>query len=351
MVEEQFSAPTPLAAFELAREKYGVFSNLKLLRATQRRDENGKLWANIVVAVPQEDYLASIGIDEEEELVNEINQLRSQMSKLKSAVDLDSHDVAIDEVREMMLKKGISREWLSRILDPVESDSLAQDKSLLLSYVLEGMDEQLEVLPETRNRRVLMLVGPTGVGKTTTIAKLASRYSLDRKNPKSVALINLDTFRVGAYEQMEHYASILGIRHIKVDTIERFKNALDEVSDQDVVLIDTAGISPYDIGRLIKTVEFLKSLPSHSIETALVISATAKYDDIVAIYDHFSFMDLDSVILTKFDETRRIGEALGFVLEKELPVSYVSTGQNVPEDLIPADKEQIMIRFVEELHV
>jgi flagellar biosynthesis protein FlhF len=150
---------------------------------------------------------------------------------------------------------------------------------------------------------------------------------------------------------MEHYASTMGLTHIKVDTIEGFSSALEDLSGHDVVLIDTAGISPYDIGRLVKTVEFLRSLPERDIETALVISATAKYDDIAAIHDHFSFVEIDSVILTKFDETRRIGEALGFVLEKKLPISYVSTGQEVPDDLEPADKESLMIRFVEELHV
>jgi len=351
MVEEQFSAPTPQEAFELAREKYGVFSDLKLLRATQRRDENGKLWANIVVSVPQEDYLASIGIDEEKELIGEINQLRDQMERMKSAISPDSTPPAIDEVRDMMIAKGINRTWIDGILEPLVTQSVSEDKSLLLSYVLEDMDEQLMILPEKKGRRVLMLIGPTGVGKTTTIAKLASRYALERNDPRAVALINLDTFRVGAYEQLEHYASTLGIEHIKVDSVEGFGKALEELSGKDVVLIDTAGISPYDIGRLVKTVEFLKSLPDHSIETALVISATAKYDDIVAVYDHFSFLDIGSVILTKFDETKRIGEALGFVLEKKLPVSYVSMGQNVPEDLEAAEKEKILIRFVEELHV
>ena len=352
MVEETFTAPTPREAFELAREKYGVFSDLKLLRATQTRTEKGKLRANIVVAVPQEDYLASIGIDEEEELIGEIHQLRDQMERMKSAIQPTQSNNIVAEVKTMMHKKGISEVWLDRLLDPLAGESVTEDKSLLVSYVLEEMDERLHVKPEADTPpATLMLIGPTGVGKTTTLAKLAARYALDPVHPRSVAILNLDTFRVGAYEQMEHYAATLGLTHIKVDTVEGFQDALGQVRDHDVVLIDTAGISPYDIGRLIKTVEFLRSLPEHTIEAALVISATAKYDDIVAIYEHFSFLDIDSVILTKFDETKRIGEALGFVLEKGLPVSYVSTGQSVPDDLEAADKEQIMIRFVEELHV
>ncbi len=352
MIEETFSAPTPRDAFELARTKYGAFSDLKLLRATQRRDAEGKLYAHIVVAVPQEDYLASIGIDEEEELLGEIHQLRDQMARMKSAIGGENTPTAIEEVKALLSAKGLQPAWLDAMLAPLAEDAIAEDKSLLLSYLLESIDEQLRVRPESLDtRKRIMVVGPTGVGKTTTLAKLAARYALDPRHPRSVAIINLDTFRVGAYEQMEHYAATMGIRHLKVDTVEGFSDALETLADHDVVLIDTAGISPYDIGRLIKTVEFLRSLPDAQIETELVISATAKYDDIVAIYEHFSFVDIDSVILTKFDETRRIGEVLGFVLDKELSVSYVSTGQEVPDDLEPADKEAIMIRLVEELHV
>ncbi len=329
MVEETFTAPTPRDAFELAREKYGVFSALKLLRATQVQDEAGHLRAHIVVSVPQEDYLASIGVDA-----------------------APSQPDVLGAIHRMMRDKGLPASWLDPLLDPLRGDSMAEDKSRLLSYLLEEMDAHLRVQPEeAQTRKRLMLIGPTGVGKTTTLAKLAARYTLDPLHPRSVALINLDTFRVGAYEQMEHYAATLGLTHRKVDTIEGFGTALEELDDHEVVLIDTAGISPYDIGRLVQTVELLKSLPEREIETALVISATAKYDDIEAIYDHFSFVEIHSVILTKFDETRRIGEALGFVLEKGVPISYVSTGQEVPDDLEPADKEQLMIRFVEELHV
>ncbi len=353
MVEETFSAPTPREAFELARKQYGVFSDLKLLRATQRRDAAGRLHAEIVVAVPQEDYLASIGVDEEEALMDELHQLRQKMERMKAAMHPPAPEHSyIEAVKTMMQERGLQRRWLDALLDPLAGESMAGDKSLLTAYVLEEMDERLMVQPEQSGMpRRLMLLGPTGVGKTTTLAKLAARYGLDTDRPRSVALINLDTFRVGAYEQLEHYAATLGIQHVKVDTVEGFGAALDALADYDVVLIDTAGISPYDIGRLVKTVSFLKSLPEQTLETALVIAATAKYDDIVAIYDHFSFVDIGSVILTKFDETRRIGALLGFLLEKQIPISYVSTGQTVPDDLEPADKEAMMIRFVEALHV
>ena len=351
MVEESFVAPTPQEAFALAQKKYSTFSDLKLLRAIQRKDRDGKLSAEITVAVPQEAYLAGIGIDEEEALLEEITQLRDQMTRMRSAIDPqeDSGEVAASVIAQMRAR-GLRESWLNELIAPLKGEAILGDRPLLTAYILEEMDERLQTLPEPEGPRRLMVIGPTGVGKTTTLAKLAARYALSGAR-RRVAILNLDTFRVGAYEQMEHYASTLGIEHRRVENIEGFARALEEVREYDAVFIDTAGISPYDIGRLIKTVEFLRSLPDESIETALVISATAKYDDIVAIYDHFSFLEISSVILTKFDETRSIGDVLGFVLEKGLPISYVSTGQEVPDDLEPADKEAIMVRFVEELHV
>jgi len=116
MVEETFTAPTPREAFELAREKYGVFSDLKLLRATQQRDEEGRLRAHIVVSVPQEEYLESIGIDEEEELIGEIHQLRDQMERMKTAMNPQTPlPNAIEEVKTMMRDKGLPPAWLTMI--------------------------------------------------------------------------------------------------------------------------------------------------------------------------------------------------------------------------------------------
>jgi len=132
--------------------------------------------------------------------------------------------------------------------------------------------------------------------------------------------------------------------------VEEFAHLLDELADFDVILVDTAGISPYDTDRLIKTIEFLKSVRDREISTNLVVSATAKYEDIKEIYEHFSFINVESVIVTKFDETKRVGDLIAFLTEKHLPVSYLSTGQKVPDDLLPADRERILGQFAGELH-
>jgi len=354
MVEETFIAPNPREAFELAKEKYGHFSELKLLKAVQIKDENGKLVSQISVSVPSSDFLDSIGYDEEEELVKEIGALKSQISHMKTLMDPEENGVKQENlavVRAEILKKGISETWLDPLLESIAESSIAEDMQLLRSYVLDEIDEKISVKPEKFTQgKMMMLIGSTGVGKTTTIAKLAARYSLFLEKSMKVALVNLDTFRVGAYEQLEHYADQMHIEHIKVERVEAFSEVLNQLKGYDVILIDTAGISPYDTGKLIKTIEFLKSTEKHTIETNLVISATAKREDIMDIYEHFSFLDINSAILTKFDETRRVGELFSFLIEKNIPVSYLSSGQHVPDDLEVASKEKLMDRFTGEFN-
>jgi flagellar biosynthesis protein FlhF len=353
MVEETFVAPNPREAFELAKEKYGHFSELKLLKAVQLKDAEGKLVSQITVSVSSGDFLESIGLDEEEELAQEIGELKIQIEHMKELMDGTAQgENHLESVKALMLQKGLSETWIDSVLDAIRGTSVAEDEQLILSYILDEIDEKLTVKPERiEGHKMMMLIGSTGVGKTTTIAKLAARFALLLARPLKVALVNLDSFRVGAYEQLEHYATQMQINHIKVESVEAFSDVLMQLGGYDVVLIDTAGISPYDTGKLIKTIEFLKSTNAYTIETSLVISATAKREDIMDIYEHFSFLDIDSAILTKFDETKRVGELFSFLIEKRMPVSYISSGQHVPDDLEVATKEKLMDRFVGELYV
>ena len=355
MVEETFEAPTPKEAFALAREKYGRFSDLKLLRARQIAGRDGKLIAEITVAVSESDYLASIGIDEEELLLQEVRELQEKMQQMKEAAGMaasaERYPEAVERVLELLQSKGLRRPWLLEKITPVLGSELAGDATLLLSYLLEEIDAGLRIEPEDLSRpRVMMMVGPTGVGKTTTIAKLAARYSYMLDRDYKVALINLDTWRAGAYEQLDNFARILQLEHRQAEDLDSFERHLEELSDYDVILVDTAGISPSDTDRLIQTIEFLKQIDTREITTTLVVSATSKYEDVHEIYEHFNFIKVHNAIVTKFDETRRVGDLIAFLTETHLPVSYLSTGQRVPDDLLPADKERILAQFTGELH-
>lgn len=264
---------------------------------------------------------------------------------------LDPEDASVvQKVKKLFMKKGIARSWLDNTFMSLMGSNILDDATLLVSYLLEEIDENLKVQEEILDEpKIMMLVGPTGVGKTTTIAKLAARYAYLMDKPYKVALLNLDSYKVGAFEQLAHYADIMQLEHITVDSIEGFTEGLEALSDYDVILVDTAGMSPYDTQKFIKTVEFVQSDISRKLEVNLVFSATVKYEDMDDIYNNFSFLHIDSVMISKFDETKHFGTLLNFMLLYKLPMSYFSTGQEVPDDLMPASKEYLLEQFIGDL--
>ena len=188
------------------------------------------------------------------------------------------------------------------------------------------------------NKRVMMFVGPTGVGKTTTIAKLAARYSYIQEKRAKVGIITLDTYRIGAVEQLFQYAKMMRLPIEDVVETADFNNALSSLSHCDVILIDTVGSSQYDKDKLIKLNKFLQS--SHlQIDVNLVLSAGSKLEDLKEIYKNFSFLDIDTLIFTKFDETKVFGTIFSLIYDIDKPVSYFSIGQEVPDDIVPASSD------------
>jgi flagellar biosynthesis protein FlhF len=139
------------------------------------------------------------------------------------------------------------------------------------------------------------------------------------------------------------------IEHLTVDNTDAFIDGLELLREYDVILVDTAGMSPYDTQKLIKTVEFVQTDMHRKVEVNLVLSATVKYEDMDDLYNNFSFLNLDSVIISKFDETKHLGTLLNFMLLYKIPMSYFSIGQEVPDDLLVASKEYLLERFIGDL--
>jgi flagellar biosynthesis protein FlhF len=360
MINETFVASTPKGAYEQAVEKYGS-KDLTIVSAKQLRYDDGELRAEVVIAVPKalfmersfgEGALRSNEREEDEALLDEIGELKAQLEEMKEEiVGVTPQMKTVDEIRALFLKKGIATAWLDTVLSSLVGTPIAQDAQLLVSYLLEEIDETLKVREEDLSvPKMVMLVGPTGVGKTTTIAKLAARYAYLLDRPYKVALINLDSYKVGAIEQLAHYADIMQIEHFAVATPEAFRAQVEALEEYDIVLVDTAGMSPYDTHKFIKTVEFVKSDTRRDLEVHLVLAATVKYEDMSDIYQNFSFLNLDAVIISKFDETKHLGTLLNFMLLYKLPMSYFSTGQEVPDDLLVASKEYLLERFIGDVH-
>lgn len=187
------------------------------------------------------------------------------------------------------------------------------------------------------------LVGPTGVGKTTTIAKLAARFAM-RHGARSVALISTDNYRIGAHEQLKAYARILDLPIRFANSAESLQSALDYFCDKRLVLIDTAGMSQRDL-RLSEQLSVLNG-ESDRVRTYLVASTTTRLSGLHEVVRGYKAVDLSGCILTKVDESTFLGHALDVVIQHQLPVAYISDGQRVPEDLQPARAHTLVSRSV-----
>lgn len=190
---------------------------------------------------------------------------------------------------------------------------------------------------------VVALIGPTGVGKTTTIAKLAARYNL-RHGPRKVALITTDSYRIGAFEQLSTFGVIMDAPVRLVSTAQELRDALSGFSDKSLILVDTAGMSQRDM-RLAQQFSLLQDTPQ--IRNYLVLAANALHSVLRETVSAFGRVPLSGAIITKVDETTRLGAALAATNEKGLPLAYISNGQRVPEDL-QAARINALIRMGEE---
>ena len=190
---------------------------------------------------------------------------------------------------------------------------------------------------ESGRTRVVALVGPTGVGKTTTIAKLAAYAKLELK--QKVALLTLDTFRIAAVDQLHQYAEILQVPLHVALTVEDLKSALRFYQDRTLVLIDTPGHSPKDAAMMAQLRRFLDELPD--VEVHLVLSATTKPKDLADISQRFESLKPTRLIFTKLDETSTLGPLLSTLVRVKRPLSYLGTGQEVPQDLEMATSRRV----------
>ena len=197
---------------------------------------------------------------------------------------------------------------------------------------------RLESDAQKDKKRIMMFVGPTGVGKTTTLAKLAARYSYLKDKREKVGIITLDTYRIGAVEQLFQFAKMMRLPIEDVIDIGDFARALRSLSFCDTILIDTIGSSQYDKEKLAKMEKFLQNAEV-DIDVNLVLSSSTKLEDLREIYNNFEYLNIDTIIFTKFDETKSFGNIFSLVKEVSKPLSYFSIGQEVPDDIMCASSE------------
>ncbi len=237
----------------------------------------------------------------------------------------------------VMLENEVDEKYVNQIMDEIEKvhkPNMPFDYALANTYqkMILKFGATAEITPAKEGPKVVFFVGPTGVGKTTTIAKIASKFSVEEK--KKVALLTADTYRIAAAEQSRTYANILEVPFRVIYTIEEMETALRDFKEYDYIFVDTAGHSHQNQAQKDAMVSFVHCVDDLAEKDVfLVLSATTKYKDLLSIADSYKEISDYKLIFTKLDETTAIGNLLNLKLYTGASLSYVTYGQNVPDDI------------------
>ncbi len=282
-----------------------------------------------------------------EELKDQITDLQSMVEDLcRRSKSSTSHDLPrslfhlFTDLIEADVSEELARELIERIRAESPGDDLA-DAVLAKARIARMVEEEIHVTGPIRvqpgQRRLVALVGPTGVGKTTTIAKLAANFRLKEK--QNVGLITVDTYRIAAVEQLRTYADIIDLPMAVVSTPREMREAVARMGDLELILMDTAGRSPRDEVKI----QELKSMLGEACadEVHLVLSSTAGAASLMRTAEQFAAVGTTTLVLTKLDEVSGLGNLLPLLRSCKLPLSYVTDGQNVPDDIEPAESRKL----------
>jgi flagellar biosynthesis protein FlhF len=281
----------------------------------------------------------------EDKLLEELREMKGWMAKIsrQSAMQRSLPDALQslqDHLLQQELESDIIQDWISAAYEHFGGNDQELDEAELAVFIRNHITSFLSdrfgegIAADTK---VVYIAGPTGVGKTTTIAKLAADQLF--RYHRKVGFITSDTYRISAVEQLRTYASILNVPLEVVQSPGDMQRAMQRLNYCDLILMDTAGRN-YRNELLVSELQSLFS-PEEKSETYLVLSLTSKVQDMKKIAEHFSRYGLDKVIFTKLDETGSYGSIINLIHEYPLKLSYMTNGQNVPDDLLLPEEQTI----------
>lgn len=296
----------------------------------------------------------------DEALLHEMKQMKEMMQRLSAVAGQDPASLApslppaFAAIRTRLIEQDVLERHADALIQAaMESISEGQPAEASAKEALDAVKRALVEWLTRRpiqtirpDARLVHFVGPTGVGKTTTIAKLAAEQTL--KARRSIGLITSDTYRIAAIEQLRTYASILNVPLEVVFSSLDLRKALDKLQDREMILMDTAGRNFRNEMAVSELQSLLRS--EERKDTFLVLSLSMKYSDMRAVAENFCRFGVEKVLFTKADETATLGAVVNLLHDFPLSLSYVTDGQNVPDDIRAADAAGLADEIVGEPH-
>ncbi len=271
-------------------------------------------------------------------LEQELVQMKAMLEQVISQKQEDPETVTLqDTMQEQEISEAVLQDMIRNMPagDILSETGSERAFKALSDYLHDALKMSDGIILKDGRPKIVALIGTTGVGKTTTLAKIAAKFVLERG--VSAALITADTYRISAVDQLKTYSDIIGLPLEIVYSPAELKTAIRKFRNKQLILIDTAGRSQRNDYQMQELQEFLEAEPE--IEKHLVLSATTKSRDALNILERFSVCKPDRVLFTKTDETTSLGFIVNLLFDKRITLSYLTNGQSVPDDIAPASSE------------
>ena len=385
MIIKKFQANTETEAIILAKEELGkdaIVMNIKkispkgfyklfrkpLVEVTAAIDDNITYRNDRVSAIKKQNFPDIIYDDPEDSpqtendstkessaIEEKLNNLQSLIEKqiVEKEVNQSANDkskalgknlACIQLIYNQLILNDVDEKYANQIISEIEG-TLKKDASMdnILSSIYQKivlkLGQPITIDIQNNAPKYVFFIGPTGVGKTTTIAKIASKFKLEKK--AKVAFLTSDTYRIAAVEQLRTYANILGVPLNVIYNVDEIEQSRKEFSDYDIIFVDTAGRSHRNKNQRDDIESLINAIPENEREVYLVLSATTKYRDLISITEAYSEISDYNLIFTKLDETNSVGNLFNIRMLTNAPLSYATFGQDVPDDIDRIDPQSI----------